>query len=157
MAGKLASGGGGKSMPVNSEPNVIPFIDIMLVLLIIFMVAAPLPTVDIKVDLPPPGLPVYQEPTDKPTTVAMDDVGGTVIYFIEGQPVAKEIFQERLLQVARERNPSYAGDLAQLFTEAKVFVDADQETAYENVIGLINEIDQAGFKKVSLLVKDAAT
>jgi len=156
MAGKLASGGG-KSLPVNSEPNVIPFIDIMLVLLIIFMVAAPLPTVDIKVDLPPPGLPVYVEPTDKPTTVAMDDVDGTVIYFIEGQVIAKEAFQDRLLVVARERNPSYAGDLALLFTEAKVFVDADQETAYENVIGLINEIDQAGFKKVSLLVKDAAT
>ena len=158
MAGKLAStGGGGKAPAINSEPNVIPFIDIMLVLLIIFMVAAPLPTVDIKVDLPPPGRPVYTEPTDKPTTVAMDDVGGEVLYFIEGVQTPKDRFQAELLRVARERNPTYAGDLAQLFSEAKVFVDADQETAYDNVIGLINEIDQAGFKKVSLLVKEAAT
>jgi biopolymer transport protein ExbD len=157
MAGKLASGGGGKGMAPNSEPNVIPFIDIMLVLLIIFMVAAPTPTVDIKVDLPPPGQPVYTEPTDKPTTVAMDDVNGTVLYYIEGELVPKDRFQDRLLQVARDRNPTYAGDLGRLFSEAKVFVDADQDTAYNNVIGLINEIDQAGFKKVSLLVKEAAT
>jgi len=156
MAGKLASGGGGKGMQPNAEPNVIPFIDIMLVLLIIFMVAAPLPTVDIRVDLPPPGKPIYTEPTDKPTTVAMDDVNGLVFFYIEGELVPKERFRDRLLQVARERNPTYAGDLGQLFSEAKVFVDADQETAYNNVIGLINEIDQTGFKKVSLLVKEAA-
>ncbi|KAF0171969.1 MAG: biopolymer transporter ExbD [Hyphomonadaceae bacterium] len=156
MAGKLASGGGGKGMQPNAEPNVIPFIDIMLVLLIIFMVAAPLPTVDIRVDLPPPGRPIYTEPTDKPTTVAMDDVNGLVFYYIEGELVPKERFRDRLLQVARERNPSYASDLGLLFSEAKVFVDADQESAYNNVIGLINEIDQTGFKKVSLLVKEAA-
>ncbi len=156
MAGKLASGGGGKGMQPNAEPNVIPFIDIMLVLLIIFMVAAPLPTVDIRVDLPPPGRPIYTEPTDKPTTVAMDDVNGLVFYYIEGELTPKERFRDRLLQVARERNPSYAGDLGLLFSEAKVFVDADQDSAYNNVIGLINEIDQTGFKKVSLLVKEAA-
>ncbi|MBL8557178.1 MAG: biopolymer transporter ExbD [Hyphomonadaceae bacterium] len=156
MAGKLASTGSGKTPAINSEPNVIPFIDIMLVLLIIFMVAAPLPTVDIKVDLPPPGRPVYTEPTDKPTTVGMVDLGGNVSYFIEGVPTPRDRFQDELLRVARERNPSYSGDLAQLFSEAKVFVDADQETSYNNVIELINEIDQAGFKKVSLLVKEAA-
>jgi len=157
MAGKLASGGGGKGMQPNAEPNVIPFIDIMLVLLIIFMVAAPLPTVDIKVDLPPPGRPVYVEPTDKPTTVGLVDVGGVVTFFIEGEQVPKERFRDRLLEVTRARNPSHASDPTQLFLEAKVFVDADQNTAYDNVIGLINEIDQTGFKKVSLLVKEAAT
>ena len=51
MAGKLAGAKRGKLQP-NSDPNVIPFIDIMLVMLIIFMVAAPMPTVDIKVELP---------------------------------------------------------------------------------------------------------
>lgn len=50
MAGKVSQGGG--DLDENSEINVTPFIDVMLVLLIIFMVAAPLATVDMKVDLP---------------------------------------------------------------------------------------------------------
>ncbi|MBU6372752.1 MAG: biopolymer transporter ExbD [Alphaproteobacteria bacterium] len=156
MAGKLAGGGKGrKGMAPNSDPNVIPFIDIMLVMLIIFMVAAPLPTVDIKVDLPPPGKPVYTEPTDKPTVVALSDQGGVITYFIGGEQVSKEALTNRLLEIARQNNPTYAGDLTTLFVEAKIFVDADQNTAYANVVGLINDIDTAGFKKVSLLVKDA--
>ena len=56
MAGKLAAPGhgGGKRgrLEVTADPNVIPFIDVMLVLLIIFMIAAPIATVDIKVDMP---------------------------------------------------------------------------------------------------------
>ena len=54
MAAKLAGSGGGKfDLGQNSDINVTPFVDIMLVLLIIFMVAAPLATVSIKVDIPP--------------------------------------------------------------------------------------------------------
>jgi biopolymer transport protein ExbD len=156
MAGKIGGGGKGrKGMSPNSDPNVIPFIDIMLVMLIIFMVAAPLPTVDIKVDLPPPGKPVYTEPTDKPTVVALVDTSGTLSYFIGGEAVSREALTDRLTAIARQNNPSYSGDLATLFIEAKIFVDADQNTAYGNVVGLINDIDTAGFKKVSLLVKEA--
>ena len=158
MAGKLGGGGGHKKgLQPNAEPNVIPFIDIMLVMLIIFMVAAPLPTVDIKVDLPPPGPPVYLEPTDKPTTVQLVDYNGTRLVYIENVLVPEGQFGDTLLKVARERNPTYSNDLEQLFTQAKVFVDADQETAYSNVISVINDIDAAGFKKVSLLVKEAAS
>ncbi len=156
MGAKLASAG--KGLTPNSEPNVIPFIDIMLVMLIIFMVAAPLPTVDIKVDLPPPGVPIYAEPADKPTVVALEDDGsGALTLYVSGQAVPRERFQDELLRVAQQNNPSYYGDLAALFQEAKVFVDADQETNYNNVMTLINEIDTAGFKKVSLLVKEAET
>ena len=54
MGAKLAGGGGGRfNIEQNSEINVTPFVDVMLVLLIIFMVAAPLATVSIKVELPP--------------------------------------------------------------------------------------------------------
>ena len=54
MAAQLSGPGGGKySVKQNSEINVTPFVDVMLVLLIIFMVAAPLATVSVKVDLPP--------------------------------------------------------------------------------------------------------
>ena len=157
MAGKLAGGGRrGRGMQPNSDPNVIPFIDIMLVMLIIFMVAAPMPTVDVKVDLPPPGIPIYTQPEDKPTIVTMQDSGGVLIYYIGDELVSRERFKDRLFEVVRTNNTTMRDDLAKLFQDAKVFVDADQETNYNNVIGLINEIDQAGFKKVSLLVKDAA-
>lgn len=156
MAGKLAGTGRGKGMQPNSDPNVIPFIDIMLVMLIIFMVAAPMPTVDVKVDLPPPGIPIYTQPEDKPTIVSLQDEAGVLYFYIGDEQVTRERFRDRLFEVVRENNNTMRGDLTKLFQEAKVFVDADQETNYNNVIGLINEVDQAGFKKVSLLVKDAA-
>ncbi len=156
MAGKLSSGGGGKGMQPNSEPNVIPFIDIMLVMLIIFMVAAPMPTVDVKVDLPPPGIPIYTQPEDKPTIVSIQDEAGVLTLYIGDEIVPQERFRDRLFDVVRTNNTTMRDDLAKLFQNAKVFVDADQETNYANVIGLINEIDQTGFKQVSLLVKDAA-
>lgn len=157
MAGKLAGTSRSKGMAPNAEPNVIPFIDIMLVMLIIFMVAAPLPTVDVKVDLPPPGIPKYVESSDKPTIVGVQEAGGVLTYFIGEEVVPKERFQTRLFEVVRERNQSMRDNLPALFAEAKIFVDADQQTSYNNVIDLINQVDQAGFKKVSLLVKNAAT
>ncbi len=55
MGAKLGGPGGGKwSVPANAEINVTPFVDVMLVLLIIFMVAAPLASVSVKIELPPP-------------------------------------------------------------------------------------------------------
>ena len=156
MAGKLSSGGRGKGYSPNSDPNVIPFIDIMLVMLIIFMVAAPMPTVDIKVDLPPPGQLVYQQPLDKPTTVTILDQGGVLQIKIGDEIVPHDRFQDRLFAIVRENNTTMRDDLSKLYLEGKVFVDADQETTYSNVIEVINEIDKTGFKKVSLLVKDAA-
>jgi biopolymer transport protein ExbD len=160
MAGKVGGGGGKRGgMQPNSDPNVIPFIDIMLVMLIIFMVAAPPPTVDIWVDLPPPG-PVMQNPDqkDKPTVVQLVDYGGTRIIYVDNVLVPEGQLQPNLIRAVQEHNPSIqSNDLATLFTKAKIYVDADQETAYSNVIDVINQIDTVGFKKVSLLVKEAAS
>ena len=66
MAAKLSGGGGGRySLNQNSEINVTPFVDILLVLLIIFMVAVPMATVAIKVDLPPATIPPPNAPKPK--------------------------------------------------------------------------------------------
>ncbi|HEY0102585.1 MAG TPA: biopolymer transporter ExbD, partial [Brevundimonas sp.] len=64
MGAKLSGPGGGSKFNIeqNSEINVTPFVDVMLVLLIIFMVAAPLATVSIEVDLPPAVAPPAQNP-----------------------------------------------------------------------------------------------
>jgi biopolymer transport protein ExbD len=156
MAGKLGGGGSpAKGMTPNSDPNVIPFIDIMLVMLIIFMVAAPPPTVDIKVDLPPPGPVVYVPPgQDKATVVSVQEVNGKPVIHIGDEEVQKANFDTALMRIAAANNPSYQANLAELFSEAKIFVDGDKEASYFSIIDIINDIDTVGFKKVSLLVKE---
>jgi biopolymer transport protein ExbD len=156
MAGKIG-GGRGKGMQPNSDPNVIPFIDIMLVMLIIFMVAAPKPTVDIKVDLPPPGPVVYTPPgQDKATVVSVKNYNGVAIVRIGETVVQDANFDTEMMRIVASNNPTMNGadQLGKLFAEAKVFVDGDPQAAYNDVIGVINKIDTVGFKKVSLLVKE---
>lgn len=160
MAAKLDAsslgGGHADAYPDNNEINVTPFVDIMLVLLIIFMVAAPPPTVDIKVDLPPPNSvndPNQQQ--DKPTFVSLEDNNGQLLYYVSGQEVPEDRLPTVLLDVARLNNPSMRGNDTKLFFEGKIFVDADQDTLYINVVNLMNVIDETGFKKVSLVAEEA--
>ena len=137
-----------------SDINTTPLVDVMLVLLIIFMVAAPPPTVDIKVDLPPPGNVVYVKPEDSPTVVKLVEVPGGQQILIGEVLVDEAHFETELMRIAAENNPTFRSNLGNLFSEAKVFVDAAAETAYSNVVDLINTVDTVGFKKVSLLVKE---
>jgi biopolymer transport protein ExbD len=165
MAGKLPGIGvkRKKGPGPNSEPNVIPFIDIMLVLLIIFMVAAPPPTVDIKVDLPPPNAIAAPPKLDKPTLVVLTEVSPGVQAYSLGNmqgavPVAGlDELKTKLIEEVRVNSPTMAGDLQKLFSEAKVFVQADQKTAYGNVVGLMAVINEAGFQSVSLVAEEAQT
>ena len=75
MAGKLASGGGKKGrLEVTADPNVSPFIDVMLVLLIIFMIAAPISSVDIEVSMPDARIMPSQRPP-RPTWISVNNDG----------------------------------------------------------------------------------
>jgi biopolymer transport protein ExbD len=90
--------------------------------------------------------------------VQLVDYGGTRIIYVDNVLVPEGQLQPNLIRAVQEHNPSIqSNDLATLFTKAKIYVDADQETAYSNVIDVINQIDTVGFKKVSLLVKEAAS
>ena len=150
MAGKVG-GGGGKGMQPNSEPNVIPFIDILLVLLIIFMVTAPLPTVDLRVDLPPPNpVPIHLEGLN-PTIVGIREGAGGLEVFVDEQVVQMSQLGAVALQHAERNNPAL--DFRDLFAEARIFVRADQSTAYGNVVDVMSRLQEAGFVKVGIFAE----
>jgi biopolymer transport protein ExbD len=156
MAGKIASGGGGgrrDTQPV-TDPNVIPFIDIMLVLLIIFMVTAPIPTVDVRVDLPPPNpVPIVIEGL-RPTIVRLSDTTGQLVVTVDDQYTSLEGLGDKVLERAIENNPRLS--IRDIYSEARVFLRADQESMYGNVIRVMSRLQEEGFVKVGIVAEEAA-
>jgi TonB system transport protein ExbD (group 1) len=139
MAAKLG-GGGGDDLELNHEINVTPFIDVILVLLIIFMVAAPLATVDVAVDLPTSTAQPQPRP-DKPVflTVKSDlslDLGET--------PVAREALTGALESATQ-------GD-----HEQRIFLRADKAVSYGDLMDVMNALRNAGFLKVALVGLEGA-
>lgn len=145
--------GGAKDGPV-SEPNVIPFIDILLVLLIIFMVTAPIPTVDIRVDLPPPNpVPIRLEGLN-PTIVGIREDGGRLQFFVDEEVVTLANIGERTLDHAIRNNPAL--NVEDIYSEARIFVRADQSTAYGNVVNVMSQLQEEGFAKVGIFAELAS-
>src|SRR5262249_12535996 len=150
MAGKI---GGTKGGPV-SEPNVIPFIDILLVLLIIFMVTAPIPTVDIKVDLPPPNpVPIRLEGLN-PTIVGLRETPTGLMIFVDAEVVPLSQLGQTTLTHAIANNPAL--DISDIYAEARIFVRADQSTAYGNVVNVMSKLQEEGFAKVGIFAELAS-
>src|SRR5574338_256952 len=157
MAGKVASGGGGGrrgSMQPNSDPNVIPFIDILLVLLIIFMVTAPIPTVDIRVDLPPPNpVPIRLEGLN-PTIVGIRETPTGMAIYVDEEVVQLSNLGQRTLDHAIRNNPAL--DISDIYAQAKIFVRADQTTAYGNVVSVMSRLQEEGFVQVGIFAELAS-
>jgi biopolymer transport protein ExbD len=150
MAGKV---GGSKDGPV-SEPNVIPFIDILLVLLIIFMVTAPIPTVDIRVDLPPPNpVPIRLEGLN-PTIVGIRETATGMAIYVDEEVVQLSQLGEKTLDHAIRNNPAL--NFEDMYAEARIFVRADQSTAYGNVVDVMSQLQEAGFVKVGIFAELAS-
>src|SRR5580658_10081551 len=99
MAAQLAGGGGKRKFDLgqNSDINVTPFVDVMLVLLIIFMVTAPLATVSLKIDIPPAQAPT--KPTKPPTYLSIDNNGLLSVSFATG-PTTTEMHPATLDNMA---------------------------------------------------------
>ncbi|MBY0562844.1 MAG: biopolymer transporter ExbD [Hyphomonadaceae bacterium] len=153
--GAKVSSGGGKGLQPNSEPNVIPFIDILLVLLIIFMVTAPIPTVDIRVDLPPPNpVPIRLEGLN-PTIVGIRETAAGLQVFVDEQivPTGGNLGQITLEHAIRN-NPAL--NTEDIYAEARIFVRADQSTAYGNVVNVMSELQEEGFAKVGIFAELAS-
>jgi biopolymer transport protein ExbD len=151
MAGKVSSGGKGGPM---TDPNVIPFIDILLVLLIIFMVTAPIPTVDIRVDLPPPNpVPIRLEGLN-PTIVGIRETPAGLAVYVDEEVVQISQLGERTLDHAIRNNPAL--NVEDMYAEARIFVRADQSTAYGNVVNVMSQLQEEGFAKVGIFAELAS-
>ncbi len=122
-----------------AEINVTPFVDVMLVLLIVFMVAAPLMMVGVPVDLPKTSAAKIGQPR-QPVIVSVTRDGRL---FVREEEVAPDALVDRLTVLA-------AAD-----PEAVVYVRGDREIAYGRVMEVMGQVGQAGFAKVSLIAEAA--
>ena len=139
MAASLYNGnrrgtGRGRYRPM-AEINVTPLVDVMLVLLVVFMVTAPLLTVGVPVDLPQTQAPPINEPKE-PTVITVNREGAL---FIQDTGVPVESLVERL-QAITGNNP-----------EAVLYVRGDKEINYGKVLEVMSLVTAAGFHKVSLV------
>jgi biopolymer transport protein ExbD len=143
MAAKLAGGGGSKfQIEQNSEINVTPFVDVMLVLLIIFMVAAPLATVSIHVELPPAVAKPSPNPP-KPVYISIQTNGDT---FIGDSPTDLASIGDDLRKLVGKRDPS----------KERIFIRGDQDAMYKDFMGVMNALQDNGFYSVALIGTDTS-
>ena len=124
-----------------SEINVTPFVDVMLVLLVVFMVAAPLLTSGVPIDLPDSEAKALNDEDNKPLEVSLDK--GGQIYVGE-----TEVKQDRLVALL--------GSLTNNDPDRRIYIRADQGLDYGDVMGVLGAINGAGFRKVAL-VSNAST
>jgi len=120
-----------------SEINVTPMVDVMLVLLIIFMVAAPLLTVGVPIDLPQAGAAPLQG-DDEPLTISVNNEGAI---FLQETVVDLDQLVAQLLAIGEN---GY---------EQRIYVRADETLAYGDVMKVMGTINAAGFNKVALVTE----
>jgi len=133
-----------------ADPNVIPFIDVLLVLLIIFMVTAPKPTTDLRVDLPQQGRHVIVIP---PTVVDVRYSPEGAHVFIGSEEVSRAELPEAALAYMMAANPVLTEEDA--FAEGRVFVRADLDVAYQDVVGVVEDLQDGRFQRVGIYAQNA--
>jgi biopolymer transport protein ExbD len=148
MAANIGTGvtakGGRKRYGDNAEINVTPFVDVMLVLLIIFMVSAPLATISIHLDLPPPSEEPPPPDQIEPVFVSLQDTG---VINVGTQSTGEIQADWNTLSDAIKQKTN--GDLTR-----KIFLRADQKVIYADVMRLMDEIDKEGYKNKALVAED---
>ena len=144
-AGVMGMGDGGgsrrrrrrRSRPM-AEINVTPFVDVMMVLLIIFMVAAPLMTVGVEVELPQTAANSLSGDEEEPLTVTVTAAGEVSI---QETPVARDELVNRLLAIAAERDSN------------RIFLRADGAVPYSQVMEVMGALNRGGFPNIGLVTE----
>jgi biopolymer transport protein TolR len=141
--GGFSPGGGGggrrgRGKPrVMAEPNVTPLVDVMLVLLIIFMVSAPMLTVGVPIDLPQTAAKPLNEEKE-PLTITVNGQGEI---FLQETKVAPEEIVPRLIAIT---NAGY---------DERIYVRGDRTVNYGQVMKVMGTLSGAGFKRVALVTE----
>ena len=125
-----------KSKPF-SDINVTPFVDVMLVLLVIFMVTAPLLTVGVQVDLPETNADTLQS-DNEPLEVTIDSSG---IIFIQETEIGLSELIPKMKAITENR------------FDTKIYVRGDETIDYGQIMMVLGELSGSGFSKVALITK----
>jgi biopolymer transport protein ExbD len=143
MAAKLGGGGGGRfDLGQNADINVTPFVDVMLVLLIIFMVAIPAATVSIKLDLPPAIPPPPGTKVKEPILINIQQGGGV---FIGETPTSLPALPADLSRTLAADDPTLPP------TQQRVYIRADKLVRYGDFMAVMNTLQGNGFYQVALI------
>ncbi|MGJ3647813.1 protein TolR [Sphingomonas sp. GlSt437] len=127
----------GRRAPM-AEINVTPLVDVMLVLLIIFMVTAPLLTAGVPVNLPDSrAKPLDQQ--QKPVEISLDEQGRI---FVDQDPVSEALFPDVLRQIAAKGTPD---------NPPRIYLRADKALTYGSVARVLGELNRAGLNHVALV------
>lgn len=139
MGAKLGGSGGSKfDLGQNSDINVTPFVDVMLVLLIIFMVSIPAATVSIKLDLPPAIPPPPGAKVEEPTLINIQQ-GGAL--YIGERATSLNTLTTDLAAELKKPNP----------TEERVYIRADRTVRYGDFMAVMNTLQEGGYFQVALI------
>ncbi|MGD9982062.1 MAG: ExbD/TolR family protein [Hyphomonadaceae bacterium] len=155
MAGKISLGGSRKGHgqhDVTADPNVIPFIDIMLVLLIIFMIAAPISSVDIEVEMPDARVQPSQRPP-RPTWISVADTPTGVQVYVMNDAVNINDLGPKTFEAVMVNSPQIAYDEF-LVKEQRIYIRADSDLAYRHVVRVMNQLQNSGFTKIGFVAED---
>src|SRR5205814_7503725 len=138
-----SSGGGGRRSrrkPVMAEINVTPMVDVMLVLLIIFMVSAPLLTVGVPIDLPQTQAASLDQADKEPLAISVGN-GGKV--FLRDTEVKIDELVPKLKAIAEARGGN----------DERIYVRGDKAVDYGTVMKVMGRLNAAGFRKVALVTE----
>ena len=139
MAGSPGGGRRGRRRAVMAEINVTPMVDVMLVLLIVFMVSAPLLTVGVPLDLPQTQAKSLDQDRE-PLTVSVNTQGQV---FLQNSEIKVDDLVPKLQAITQARGG----------TDERIYVRGDRKVDYGTVMRVMGRLSQAGFRRVALVTE----